>query len=129
MSITRYVIEEDEKISNDLYMSYQAFRGLVTPPDDIPDPQSWRKDASYTYLNILRDSNIKNFFMTSEDIVGVSRDDVQPDDWMCVLGGLKGAWVLRETGDGHYRIVSCANVFPLEDVENNDAPVEILTIV
>ena len=67
--------------------------------------------------------------MTSEDIVGVSRDDVQPDDWMCVLGGLKGAWVLRETGDGHYRIVSCANVFPLEDVENNDAPVEILTIV
>ena len=129
MSITRYVIEEDEKISNDLYMSYQAFRGLATPPDDIPDPQSWRRDASYAYLNILRDSNIKKFFMTSEDIVGVSRDDLQPDDWVCVLGGLERACVLREIGDGHYRIVSFANVFPWEDVANNDAPVEVLTIV
>ncbi|OAG22062.1 HET-domain-containing protein [Alternaria alternata] len=129
MSIARYTIEDDEEISNDLYMSYQAFRGLATPPDDIPDPQSWRRDASYAYLNILRDSNIKKFFMTSEDIVGVSRDDLQPDDWVCVLGGLERACVLREIGDGHYRIVSFANVFPWEDVANNDAPVEVLTIV
>jgi hypothetical protein len=129
MSFARSMSAHNEEVHNDLYTSHQAFRGLVTPPDDIPDPQSWRKDASYAYLNILRDSKTKNFFMTSEDIVGLSRDDVQPGDWVCVLGGLKGVWVLRETGDGHYRIVSFANVFPWEDVENNDAPIEVLTIV
>jgi hypothetical protein len=129
MSFARYMIRDNEQLLNNLYISYQVFRGLVTPPDDIPDPQSWRKDASYAYLNSLRSSNIKNFFMTSQDIVGVSRDDVQPGDWVCVLGGMQGVWVLRETGDGHYRIVSVAEGFPWEDIKNNDAPVEVLTIV
>ncbi|CAN9189491.1 unnamed protein product [Alternaria alternata] len=129
MSFARYMIRDNEQLLNNLYISYQVFRGLVTPPDDIPDPQSWRKDASYAYLNSLRSSNIKNFFMTSQDIVGVSRDDVQPGDWVCVLGGMQGVWVIRETGDGHYRIVSVAEGFPWEDIKNNDAPVEVLTIV
>ncbi|CAI9633839.1 hypothetical protein GT037_005197 [Alternaria burnsii] len=129
MSFSGYIIRDNEQLLNNLYISYQVFGGLVTPPDDIPDPQSWRKDASYAYLNSLRSSNIKNFFMTSQDIVGVSRDDVQPGDWVCVLGGMQGVWVLRETVDGHYRIVSVAEGFPWEDIKNNDAPVEVLTIV
>lgn len=129
LSYARYTFRNNKEMFKDWYMSYQAFRGLVTPPDDIQDPQSWRRDASYAYLNMLRDSNIKNLFMTPEDIVGISQDGVQPGDWVCVLGGVEGVWVVRETGDGHYRIVSCANVFPWEDVKNNDAPVEVLTIV
>ncbi|KAH8628999.1 hypothetical protein IG631_16256 [Alternaria alternata] len=128
-SLAIYMMKDEEELFNDLHISYQAFRGLVAPPDDIPDPQSWRRDASYAYLNILRDSNIQNLFMASEDIVGVSQDGVQPGDWVCVLGGMEGAWVLREAGDDHYRIVSFAHVFPWEDVANNDAQVEVLTIV
>jgi hypothetical protein len=129
MSIARNLVGDEEDLVDDLYISYRAFRGLVTPPDDIPNPQAWRKDASHAYLNILRDSKIKNFFVTSIDIVGVSRDCVQPGDWVYVLGGVEGAWVLREAGEGYHRIVSFANIFPWGDLENNDAPIEVLTII
>jgi hypothetical protein len=131
MSMTRFWMEdlEEQEVAGELYTSYQAFRGRITPPDDIPDPQAWRKDASHAYLNILRDSNIKDFFMTPADVVGVSRDSVEPNDWLCALGGMEGVWVLREVGEGYYRIVSLANVFPWDNLKDSDAPVEVLTIV
>jgi hypothetical protein len=129
MSLAKDLLEDQEDVVDDLSISYRAFRGLITPPDDILNPQAWRKDASHAYLNILRDSKIKNFFVTSIDIVGVSRDGVQPGDWVYVLGGVEGAWVLREAGEGYHRIVSFANIFPWGDLENNDAPIEVLTII
>jgi hypothetical protein len=61
MSVAR-CITEDEGVTYDFYMSFQAFRGLTAPPDDIPDLQAWRKDASHAYLNILRKSNAKGLF-------------------------------------------------------------------
>ncbi|CAG5156880.1 uncharacterized protein ALTATR162_LOCUS4673 [Alternaria atra] len=129
MSLAKDLLEDQEDVVDDLSISYRAFRGLITPPDDILNPQAWRKDASHAYLNILRDSKIENFFVTSIDIVGVSRDGVQPGDWVYVLGGVEGAWVLREAGEGYHRIVSIASIFPWEDLENNDAPIEVLTII
>lgn len=109
--------------------SYKAFRGLVSSPDPMVSPQTWRENASRDYLNMLRDSNITDLFVTSTDIVGTSRDEVQPGDWVCVLGNVRGVRILREVDGGFYRIVSDGNVSPHEDVENSDAPVEIITII
>jgi len=129
MSVVRKVLYDNETWDGDLYDSYKAFRGLETPPSDVADPKKWRKDASRAYLRVLQEPNIENFFVTATDIVGTSRDEVQLGDWVCVLGGVKGVHVLREVEGGFYRIVSRANVFPWEDVEDSDAPVETITII
>jgi hypothetical protein len=129
MSGVRYFRYDGEAWKNVLYKSFEAFRGLKTPPDDVSDPKQWRKDASHAYLDIFRDSCLKNFFVTSTDIVGTSQDEVRTGDWVCVLGGARGVWILREVDEGSYRIVSIANVFPEEDVRNSEAPVETIVIV
>ncbi|KAI4925008.1 uncharacterized protein J4E92_007046 [Alternaria infectoria] len=129
MSVFKELVEDDETWEDDLYESYKAFRGLKTLPSDVDDPRQWRRDASRAYLRVLQESNAKNFFVTATDIVGTSRDEVQPGDWVCVLGGVWGVHILREVDGGFYRIVSIANVFPWEDVKNSDASVETITIV
>ena len=129
LSIMRDVNYKDPPHYVDLYKSYKAFRGLETLPSDMTDLRQWARDTSRDYLSVIRQPNIENLFVTAADIVGTSRDGVQPGDWVCVLGGVRGAWILREVDDGFYRIVSFANVFPWGDVENSDAPVETITIV
>jgi len=129
MSVNRHMNYDDEIWEGDLYESYKALRGLQTPPSDVDDPKQWRRDTSRAYLKVIQESNVKNFFVTATDIVGTSRDEVQPDDWVCVLGGVRGVHVLREVEGGFYRIISLANVLPWEDVENSDAPVETITII
>ena len=129
ISIMRDVNYKDPLQYVDLYKSYKAFRGLETLPSDMTDLRQWARDTSRAYLSVIREPNIENFFVTATDIVGTSRDEVQPGDWVCVLGGVMGAWILREVDGGFYRIVSFANVFPWGDVENSDAPVETITII
>ena len=129
MSLLRQLGYDGEAWEGDLYDSYKAFRGLQTLPSDVADPKQWRRDASRAYLRVLQDSNVKNFFVTATDIVGTSRDEVQLGDWVCALGGVEGVHVLREVEGGFYRIVSFANVFPWEDVEYSDGPVETITII
>ena len=51
----------------------------------------------------------------------------EPGDWICILGGVRGSWVLRETEKGYYRIVSIAATRP-NDFSHIDVPVEILSI-
>jgi len=129
MSPLRDANDNWEIWEGDLYESYKAFRGLENPPSDVADPKQWQRDASRHYLKVLQEPNIENFFVTAADIVGTSRDKVQPGDWVCLLGGVRNVWILREVEGGFYRIVSMANVFPWEDVETSDAPVETITIV
>jgi len=129
ISIMRDVNYKDPLQYVDLYKSYKAFRGLETLPSDMTDLRQWARDTSRAYLSVIREPNIENLFVTATDIVGTSRDEVQPGDWVCVLGGVMGAWILREVDGGFYRIVSFANVFPWGDVENSDAPVETITII
>jgi hypothetical protein len=129
MSFATVIRSGKEAWEGELYESFKAFRGLKTPPGDDPDPNQWRRDASRAYLDVLRDSSVKDFFVTSTDIVGTSQDEVRAGDWVCVLGGVQGVWVLREVEEGFYRIVSFANVFPWADVRNSEAPVETIMIV
>jgi len=129
ISTMRDVNYKDPLQEVELYTSYKAFRGLENLPSDMTDLRQWARDTSRDYLKILQEPNVKNFFVTATDIVGTSQDEVQPGDWVCVLGGVKGAWILREVEGGFYRIVSIANVFPWEDVETSDAPVETITII
>lgn len=112
-----------------LYESYRAFRGLKTPPGDVSDTEQWRRDASRVYLNVIRWSRIEDVFMASTDVIGISRNEVQPGDWVCELGCITGVRVLREVDGGFHRIVSVADIFPWEDVANSDAPVETITII
>jgi hypothetical protein len=129
MSFATVINYSEEAWEDELYESFKAFRGLKTPPGDDPDPNQWRRDASRTYLDVLRDSCVKDFFVTSTDIVGTSQDEIRTGDWVCVLGGVRGGWVLREVEEGFYRIVSIADVFPWADVRNSRAPIETIMIV
>ena len=125
MSMMRSVNDGNEIWEGDLYESYKAFRSL----EFRSGYESDRGEVSRAYLKVHQKSDVKNFFVTATDIVGTSRDEVQPDDWVCVLGGVRGVHVLREVDGGFYRIVSRANVFPWEGVKNSDAPVETITII
>jgi hypothetical protein len=130
MSFTRFAYDDnDAKVADVLSKSFQAFQRLSTPLEDNSDPQTWRKDPKRAYIHCVQDANIKNLFRTSTDIVGTSQDDVQPGDWLYILGGCEGAWVLRKAEECCYRIVSLAYVFPWKDVKECDAPVETITIV
>jgi hypothetical protein len=111
-----------------LYNSYRAFRGLVSPPEDTHDPQAWRQDASRYYINAFQASNFKQLFVTSTDLVGLGRDDVQPGDWLCILGGLCGLWVLREAREGCYHLVSFSHIFGTNDFSDIDTTFEVLNI-
>jgi hypothetical protein len=121
--------EDDDNVADSLYRSYQAFQCLSTPPKDTSNPQTWLKDSSREYIYCVRDANVKNLFTTSTDLVGVTQDDVQSGDWVYVLGGVQGAWVLRKAEECCYRIVCAAYVFPWKGVEACDAPVEIISII
>ena len=129
MSMFRALNYDRETWEGDLYKSYEVFRDLENLPSDMTDLRQWARDTSRDYLKALQEPNIDNFFVTAADIVGTSRDEIQPGDWVCELGGVRGAWILREVDGGFYRIVSFANVFPCGDVENSDAPVETITII
>jgi hypothetical protein len=111
-----------------LYSSYQAFRGLINPPEDTHDPQAWRQDASRYYINAFQASNVKQLFVTSTNLVGLSRDDVQPGDWLCILAGARGLWVLREAREGCYHLVSFSHIFGTNDFSDIDTTFEVLNI-
>jgi hypothetical protein len=109
-----------------LFDSYRVFRGHISLPKKTSNPRTWRQKKSRHYVSAL-DSWAKHTFSTSTGIVSLSRDDVQPGDWVCILGGVLGSWILRETVDGYYRIMSTAATYP-SDFSHVDVPVEILSI-
>jgi hypothetical protein len=107
-----------------LFDSYRAFRGILSPPKGTLNPQAWRQNARRLYVNTMVDLSVTHLFLTSKGIVGLSRDDILPGDWVFFFGGVRGAWILRDTGEGYYRIVSiCPNNFSRMDV-----PVEVICI-
>jgi hypothetical protein len=112
-----------------LYYLYGVFRGFVSPPENTFDPQAWRRDASRDYRNPLQVSNVKQLSVTTTKLVCLSHDDVEPGDWLCLLEGVQGFWVLREVEDGCYRLISVTNVFGVDEGSEIDVPIEIIIIV
>ncbi|KAI4686510.1 uncharacterized protein J4E84_005791 [Alternaria hordeiaustralica] len=132
MSIASTMHENTEgypDAEEEFYASYQAVRGLVSPPEDTQDAQAWRIHNGRVYLNAFREINTRNLILTDKNIVGVTREEVQTGDRLYALGGVRGIWVLRKVERVFDEIVSLATVFPWEDVVKCDAREELITIV
>jgi hypothetical protein len=127
MSLTR--IYQSAPDNGAMYYFYRAFRGFASPCKDTLDPQAWRREATRNYINAFQTSDVRQLFVTSTGIVGLSRDEVQPGDWLCQLQCVHAgcSWLLRKTEEGCYRIVSIAYTFP-NDLSGFQAQLERLYI-